>query len=237
MDNLLAQEMSKKYQHTVAQIFMKATKEIKTVYFDGFALDTTQPYCIVHINKKKQSKKELIHGVISLTSDKLSLNSFNILPMPDRQVFDYGGRTLVYSRLPNRQWRKGLTSDNTLVEDPMYSLLSEIPNRNNFKLHIERIDRYGIKILYNLFIQDYAGSVEKALQDIQELDLLSRAISKDYWIGCFLEEDKPFILYRHSIPVAFYNNKIDTLIPISKVYLQEITDFCNRFNLTAKIEV
>lgn len=237
MDNLLAQEMAKKYNHTVAQIIIKKTGELRAVYFEGFALDTDIPYCVIHYNAIQQSKQERIIGIGDVKAEKIPLINFEILPMPDKQVFDYGGRTLVYTRVPNRQWRKGLYRDNTFLEDPMYNIISEIPNRNNFKLNLNHLDRYGVKILHNLYVQEYAGSLEKAVNDIAEFSLLSRTINSVYWLGCFLDDDKPYILYRHAIPVAFYNNKIDTLTCISKVYLQEITDFCNRFNLTAKVEV
>lgn len=238
MDNFTARELSKKYNHTTAQIQFKKDKLIRTVYFDGFGTsDDGEHICIIHYNATgfPSIKKEILGG-FDYYSEKVCLKDFIILPMPDKQVFDFGGRTLVYSRYPQRQWRKGMCSDNASLRDCMYDTLTNIQPSYEIKVNLVSL-RLDLKPLHNMNMKNYAGNLARAIADITSYELLSRAISEVYWLGLFVDEDKPFIFYRYDLPIAYYNNKSDVFTLVDKIYLQEITDFCNRFNESSKIEV
>jgi hypothetical protein len=240
MSVLEIREMGRKYNRTYAQVLLKGIEHPIGVYFDGFSdPDEEDPSCIInHILPIQYEEKELITGInLKVNSDRVSVKDITILPTLDTKVFDYGGRTLVYTRVPNRQWQKGIYPNNSSIVDIMRDYLYRIKENQSIKFEHTNERVFVLRCMHKLFQDDYAGSLEKALSDIDKFSLLSRTISDVYWVGLIPTEENSYLLFRHSSILAKYNNKSDTFTVVDKIYLQEVTDFCGRFNLKSNIEV
>lgn len=230
MDVFTAKELAKKYSHTYAQVITKSDKRLATAYFQDFGFDDEN---MAHVDI------QLKYEGHPLVENRVWLKDLQILPMPKRKVFDSQGRTFVYSRLPNRQWRKGLCSENSQILDVTYNLLTSITNKNEFTFNSSKTRIWTVPTISDLFCPKYNRDFYAVINHLLREDTkdISKALSEIFWVSTYISAELPFLLYRYANPLAYYNNKSDTFTLLDKIYLQEITDFCNRFNLTSKIEV
>jgi hypothetical protein len=238
MDEVNAREISKKYTHTVAAILDKDKNVVRVVWFDNFTKNSNEEWVAFFDVLDKVAEDNTLLGVRKNHKYSLPLHRFTILPMPDKQVFDWNGVTLIYERMPKRQWQKGVCSGNTRISCPYFeSLLELLPRTNYFQRTDNPRIRYDLPTLQFLFETNHADSVQSAVADIEKYGLISRTLSNTYYLSLFPSETKPYVLFRFDIPVAWYNNKSDTFTVVNKVYHQEVMDFCNRSNLKSRIEV
>jgi hypothetical protein len=238
MDEITARELSKKYTHTVAAIVDLDTKLTHVVWLDNFTKNMDDEWYAFYDVLVRQKEDNTLLGKVKTERVHKRLHRIEILPMPDKQVFDWGGVTLIYERYPKRQWQKGVCTNNTRISCPLFeALLEYLPRTNYFERGNNLRIRYDLPTLYFLFQQNHATSLSAAIADITKYKLMSRTLTNEYYLSLFPSQDKPYVLYRFDIPVAHYNDKSDTFTLVNKVYHQEVMDFCNRSNLTSRIEV
>ena len=230
MDVFTAKELAKKYSQTYAQVMLKSERRLATCYFYDFSFDDENtPYADIHL---------VYEGGIS-SDIRVWLKDLVILPMPKRKVFDSQGKTFVYSRVPNRQWRKGLCSENSQLIDVTKQLLQVLPNKNAFSFNIVNGRVWSVNVTKDLFSPKYNDSFYDVITYLKREDSreISKALSEIFWVTSYISEKIPFMLYRYEVPLATYSDKTDTFTLLSKLYMQELLDFCTRFKLTSKIEV
>jgi len=220
MDKLYISETHKKYARTSTNI--KVGEALVSIYVEGVVTDDNGVATVV-------GHKISVKGT---TKANYLLKDVTFLPMPDNTVFDYLGRTFVFKRVPNRQFRKGLCSDNSLIEDVMSNLVLSLRNDNRVK-HQEGRIRMSHDVAHKILQATHAKSLNQALLDITTEGLMSRSLSNTYWIGVFPKENT-YIFYRYEIPLAYYSDGVFTLI--NKVYQQEVLDFCSRSNLACEVK-
>lgn len=229
MDNLNAREVFRKYNHTYSLIRDKTTKEVRPVYFQDFGFNEHDvPFTVV----------ELFHKSGKKVSVNVELNSIDILPVPNRKMFNFNGSALLYSRSPNRQWRKGISTDNSTIVDISDNLLDDVVSTGSVERVVSRQRLYTLDVMSKLLLSEYENDATKALMKVADVSdpTISIAVSDVYWVTSYSSLETPVMLYRYDVPIALYN-KSDTFTLVDKIYLQEVTDFCKRFNLTTKIEV
>jgi hypothetical protein len=241
MDELTAREIGRKYANTAGLILRKGENKPTPVWFGELGQNNDETFFMqVYTNINKRDREQVILGTnLELKSTNTPLHTFTILPMPDRQVFDFEGVSYVYARYPQRQFRKGVCHDNAVIGSPIHRIVDESlkPKTSTYEVLGRRPSRLSLKDMYNLFDPCYASSFEEALRDIAELKLVSRALTKDYFISLFPSEEKQYVLFRLDLPLAYYNKDKNLFTVIDKVYEQEIKDFCRRQDINAKIEV
>jgi hypothetical protein len=242
MDELTAIEIGKKYRGTQGVIRVKGEGVSFPVTFGDLiqSPDDNLFYFRMDRNINTRTKENVILGLgLTFSPRTIPLHKIEILPMPDRQVFDYSGITYVYSRYPNRQYQKGVCQGNTQVDSPVYRILQEALQQqtSSYEVMPYQPEKISLTMLFNLFEPVYPNSFGEALQEIQQFNLLSRTLNKDYFISLFPNEEKQYLLFRLNIPVAYYNKDKDVFTVIEKLYEQELKDFCHRQNLHSRIEV
>jgi hypothetical protein len=242
MDELTAKEIGKKYSHTYALVLARGWKTPMPAYLDNFHQneDDNLFYFDVYTVTKLRTKQEMLLGSnINTVSGRIELHQLTIYPMPDRQVFDYGGCSYVYSRFPNRQYQKGLCNSNTIMKSPVHTIVDEtLPQRtSSYKVEGRKSIKVGFAEIFNLLSTNYANTFNEAVKDITEFSLMSRCINSEYFVSLFPDKYKQYILFRLDVPIAFYNKDSDTFKLISSLYYQEISDFCRRQYINSKIEV
>jgi hypothetical protein len=227
-------ETRKKYRGTVGAFRNLDTGEIHPAYFADFSQQGDNPVVVGSwIEKTAKGIKEANFSV--------PYHRIEILPMPDRQVYDNNGVTNIYERYPSRQWQKGLSHNNTKITRIVKNIISE--NLPSSKSYFSNLDSqmggndFGLKNIYQLLINDRAGSFEEAIKDIMDNNKISRSFSKSLFVMITPSLDPTFLLFRFEIPLAKYDLKTNTFKVLNTVYYQEVVDLVNRQQLNSRVEV
>ena len=238
MDNFQLKEFQKKYSGTCARVLNLVTNKVMAVQFaniPGSCGAESPNVSLTGAWKVKKVEADTLLGKTYINNKVFSLKNIQVLPTPEKQVFDFGNRTFVYNKNPQRQWQSGINGNNSLFYDPLNLLLQSLPNT----LYARFLDKPSlipdVRCLENLLIENHAGSLSKAINDIEKHMLLSRTLDKTYFLALSINEDYPYILYRYHVPVAYYDNVLDTFTLTKGIFSQEISDFCRRRNLFSSI--
>lgn len=239
MDNFQLKEFHKKYNNTCASVLNLLTGKVMAIQFSGIPSNCGAEQSRISLASAWKVKKNFVDILLArnnVTNKTFSLKNIQVLPTPEKQVFDFAGRTIVYNKNPQRQWQSGVNNNNSLFHDPLVLLLSELPSSKYVKFHNPSRINSDIRCLENLFVENHAGSLENAIKEIKEYSILSRTLDKTYFLALSINEKYPYILYRYHIPVAYYNDK-DTSFTLTKsIFSQEIYDFCRRRNIFATVK-
>jgi hypothetical protein len=228
MDSFNSREIAKKFSHCFANILIKDTKEIRPVFFEQFSYDDESriPSVVLQNVVKPAIERDGILGVFDTVQSREPMNTFKILETPHAKVFDYKGISFVYRRSPARQWMKGITSGNSSIHSPVAEMTASLDTKV-YAIKNSRFDQ-GVSAYASLLMDNYAGSLAKALSDIDEHKLISRSINNKYFISLFPNKEKQYVLFRMAIPLAYYNRDSNTFTIINELYKQEVHDFCYR---------
>ena len=238
MDNFQLKEFQKKYSGTCARVLNLITNKVMAVQFANIpgSCSAESPYVALSSAwKAKKTEADVLLGNNSTTNKNFQLKNIQVLPTPEKQVFDFGNRTFVYNKNPQRQWQSGINGNNSLFHDPIGILLLGLPNTVYAKFRDRPTLIPEIRCLENLLIENHAGSLTKAISDIKKYTLLSRTLDKTYFLALSINEDYPYILYRYHIPVAYYDDVLDIFTLTKGIFSQEISDFCRRRNLFSSV--
>ena len=239
MDNFQLKEFQKKYSGTCARVLNLLTNKVMAVQFSNIpsSCGAESPHItLAGAWKIKKDKIDILLGKNSTNNKGFALKNIQVLPPPEKQVFDFGNRTFVYNKNPQRQWQNGLNSNNSLFLDPINLLLHDLPNTAYARFLDKPSLIPDVRCLENLLVENHAGTLTNAINDIKKHMLLSRTLDKTYFLALSINEDYPYILYRYHVPVAFYNDDTDTFTLTKSFFSQEIFDFCRRRNLNSSVQ-
>ena len=239
MDNFQIKEFQKKYHNTCARVLNLVTDKISGIQFSQIpgSISINSPSVTLAGNwKKKVLPREKILAGNFITNKTFKLKDIKVLPPPEKQVFDWNGRTIVYSKNPQRQWALGVNHANSMFSDPLFELVTQLPLAPLVKRHFMVNISSQIKLLENLFTENHAIDIKRAIVDIGEYKLLSRTLDKTYFLSLSINENYPYVLYRYETPVAYYDNKEDCFTLMNHMFAQEVYDFCRRRNYPSTIK-
>jgi hypothetical protein len=234
MDSLYIKETARKYQQTVVAFRHLDTGKKLCTFFAELRTQSDGT-CEIRGNFAEPDA----NNKFRVLDFRVPLHRVELLPMPDRQVFDALGRTLIYERSPQRQWQKGLCRNNTKLIDIVASTITNsIPKNIFYKVQqlFTRIE-FTPADLYNLLMESHAKDFKGAITEILDGKLLSRSFSKSCYVMLVPSKTPKFILYRFEIPLASYDMETNTFKLYDKTYYQEVLDLVNRQKLFSKIEV
>ena len=239
MDNFQLKEFHKKYLGTCARVLNLTTGKVMGVQFSNIPSSCGAESPFVSLSGAWKVKKDLLEtlqGCNNITNKGFALKNIQVLPSPEKQVFDFGNRTIVYNKNPQKQWQRGINGNNSLFYDPLNLLLNSLPRSLYIRFNDRPRVNAGIGCLENLFIENHARSITNAINDIKKLSLLSRTLDKTYFLALSINEDYPYILYRYEVPVAYYNDVTDTFTLTKDIFSQELFDFCRRRNMFSSVQ-
>ena len=238
MDNFQLKEFHKKYFGTCARVLNLLTNKVMAVRFSDIPSSCGDAISRVTLSgawKVKKNELGTLLGTNTITNKTFALKNIQVLPTPEKQVFDFGSRTFVYNKNPQRQWQNGINNNNSLFHDPIGIVLATLPTTAYVRfLDMPRLS-HEVGHLENLLLENHAGSLTKAISDIKKYLLLSRTLDRTYFLALSINEDYPYILYRYHIPVAYYDDVLDTFTLTKGIFSQEISDFCRRRNLFSSV--
>ena len=126
MDNFQLKEFQKKYSGTCARVLNLLTNKVMAVQFSSIpsSCGAESPrITLAGVWKIKKDKVNTLLGRNDTNNKGFAIKNIRVLPSPEKQVFDFGNRTFVYNKNPQRQWQNGLNSNNSLFHDPIALLL------------------------------------------------------------------------------------------------------------------
>jgi len=234
---LMYEEINRKYSNSHALIYLKNTKEYRVVKFNHiYRSDKGDWYAVVlEVDGDDFSIKERKTLAFPIDEKQYKLSDITIIPPPNKQCFDWLGRTIVFSKFPNRQWHKGLTQNNSSFNDRVLEIVQSVRPPKEYKYRTSPNFRLSLESIFCMFRPNFAGSFTQALADIESHKLLSRTINSEYYVSSFPSLEKPFLLFRYEFPLAYYNPETRLFTLTQELYRQEVLDFCNRQGILYEI--
>jgi hypothetical protein len=194
-NNMSITEMDKKYTNTYLLLITKSGEE-RVVYYqghhDGFHLFKDGDGVTIRL------RQDTDHRVIC---------SF-----PERKLFNHNGMALEFTRLPNRQYRRGICKDNVKIYSPIRLMINGDGHP------------WSYEILSNALNSTYPACCEEAIKELQSETAISVALSEKFMISLSIESKYNKRLH------LFYMNKVigyfekDTFYIKHKVFQQEVLD-------------
>lgn len=140
--------------------------------------------------------------------------------VPAVGTINYNNGVIIATRYPERQWKRGICTDNFKISNPLYTVTKsakkypvlEYPIKEH-KLSLALADA----IYNNTFF-----STEEALKKISSFECLGAAVNNNFWFSPSWY-NKSIVLWYNSTIVGEY--KTDKLYILEKGFEQEINDF------------
>jgi len=153
-------------------------------------------------------------GVMRVNSLECGRLLFNIpsehtfvFKMPPVGVFQYGKVAVHVTRLPRRQWRRGLCSDNTSITPTISGIIAcELS--------------WSLDLIDELYRRKTFDSRD-ALSLLKDKGYLSVALRDQYSVAKGLQ-DKTFFILHQTVPVALYDTSKDEAVLYQAAYEQEV---------------
>lgn len=149
-----------------------------------------------------------IHGMLIRIHH--NTNAEIICLHPEKGLFNAIGRMFYYSKLPNRQYRRGVCKDNCLIVDPVLSLWIEKSFFNGDVL------QYAFNTIYL--------PLKEVLQNLRSRLSVSLAFSKDFGISQSITKDRSqLLLWYHDTCIGYITDK-DVIVVCNPYFEQEVID-------------
>ena len=140
-----------------------------------------------------------------------------IIEYPPIGAFNLPSSAMSVYRLPVRQWREGMTSNNTHVIDPF------VMEKSYLKMKTFRSIR-NLSFLHNLY-NNKMIKPHVLLKEVLDCKRLSGAFHSDWMIGWKMMADSPCLLYKELVVGPFNDNGVVTLNSNSSFLREEIESF------------
>lgn len=137
------------------------------------------------------------------------------LEIPDSGYFNYNGFALYLFKVPARQWRRGMCSENCELYNPFRRLFKESVYRPMF----------GITTANSIFKKNYK-SPEQAIELLSTKKLASCALNRTLALSKSPMVDKSLLLWYKTNPVGLVHH--DKFYVLDELHEQEITDELTR---------
>jgi len=146
---------------------------------------------------------------------------------PSIGIKNFKKGVILVNRSPNRQWRKGICSDNYTVKNPLKQTLLPILSKYNIDKKFLSPFNWSSPNMEYLYNNKYS-TIKEALMELSSGEYIARAISKDFFMSLSMDKEA-YTIYRKSIPVGEIIN--EELIPFETPFKQEVIDIFYRRNM------
>jgi hypothetical protein len=231
MDAFNAGEFKKKYRGSYLGVIFRGEDKVRAVHLNDVITGGTDVY---HANFSWQEPKKK-----SMETKAFKFSDFKVVPHPDKQLVDYKGHTFLFTRRPARQWMRGVTDNNSMLSLAMMDFVQELPA--SMGLGVDRLrglPRASISfdIVQDLYDPPKCLSFGQAIEALKsEEKRFSVKLSQIYFVSLTPKKGFPFVIFRNTIPLAYYNDDVDEFTIIKEIYYQEVIDFCFRNGLNSKV--
>lgn len=213
MDVFTIREFIKRYVNTYLILKDAKTSKLKSCFLRDAVVEEDSSFFVFE-GFNLEVSKVLVHEV------------------PFRKCFNATGGVCIYSRIPQRQFKKGFCNENTHLLNGM-SLILKTVDKNVADTLIRDTLRPDGDLIQMMVDTPYTNSVRLAAVASQS-NRVQTCVSEVYWVSRTFVDDE-FILFRYEVPVGSYNLVTDEITPITAVYQQELIDLVNRLNLQTKV--
>lgn len=130
--------------------------------------------------------------------------------LPHRAMFQYGGSAYILQRIPARQYKRGINTENTRIVDAFSGKVSD--------LSFKRLEAFVSKAAYS--------SVNEALYEKKNAKTIGVVLSQRIAFYCPQQ-----VFYLDGIPFAMFNRADNTITPYSQkmyhLFAPELAKLCD----------
>lgn len=191
------------YSHTFFRAFFPLLEKKIVLLFEDVLENRNQTFIA-----SSQKFKRLI---LRFNSD-LSID----FSMPPLGIFDHAGRTYFLARIPERQWSRGICNKNSIITSPLA------------KLGVSNIG-HSLPVMESIWNHVPTNSISQGILEIQTNELISRSISRDFWISLGFNENEYALWYQCSL-IGRLSPQEQIIKVDSKLLLQEVVDYIRDSN-------
>lgn len=214
MDKEELKDLNKRYYNTFIRYSKKELEDWKVIYVEKVLIDGDSFW----IRTIDSNFDTLDYG-----SDTYKFN----FSCPSTGIKNFKRGVVLVNRSPNRQWRKGICSDNYTVKNPLKQTLSHIISNYNIDRKFMSPFNWSspnIEFLYN----NKYSTIKEAIEELSSGEYIARAISKDFFMTLSMDKEA-VTLFRKTVPVGEIVK--GELIPFETPFKQEVIDIFYRRNM------
>lgn len=208
------EEFRKQYESTYIRIKFNETSDYQVVFVTACVSDTEKsPYFVVR-------SPTLGQCTVNWKDSKLSLD----YTFPVLGLFNYDNSFYCFHRFPDRQWKRGISSGNSHVSDPLSSV-----KRGRFGLGHEVTQKSVINTdsLTAAFTR-HPISLSNAVELLNAKKLIGVALNSTFGITLNPTINPNMLLWKHMSMIGYVHQHSNELEVIVTTFEQEVSDFLNR---------
>jgi len=219
MDDFALREFIKRYSRTTAILKVKGKWE--AVYINDIHTDDDGNRSILVSSRN--------------TNAVIPVKNIVVKPLKNRICYSAQGYVLIFSRTTARQWKKGLTSENTTIQSGLSVIM---PQSNDIRALVNLNFRNYVEISQSsvapMLETTYHNSLKGAIDSISRKGSIQECITDEYWISLGYNDDE-YLVCRFNVVVGVYSYRNDSVYSLTPLYRQELLDLVTRNNLNTRV--
>jgi hypothetical protein len=209
------EEFRKQYEKTFIRIKFESSKDYHVVSVrQCVADDDKKPYIVVHNPKLGQC-------AINWNETKQDID----YSFPQIGLFNHRDRFLMFHRFPDRQWKRGVSSGNSHIADPLRDILLRVPDLRGMIHNSVSVDYPALTSAYH---PDYPTNIDEALERLEKPNQLGICLNPVFGITKNPTKNEDYLMWKHLSIVGTLNKVVRTIRIEEPTFRQEVIDYINR---------
>lgn len=208
-------EFTKQYDKTFIRVKFEGSKAHQVVVIKGCVSDDeNNPYIIVQ------------NPVIGQCTVNWKESKQNIdYTFPKVGLFNHDSGFFMFHRFPDRQWKRGISSGNSHVSDPLFTVKNHL-GRLGLAPYIS--SRVEFQTLSSAFSGFYPKSIDEAIELLLAPRQLGVALDGMFGITKSPTDSPVWLLWKHLSVIGYIHPKEHQLEVVESTFQQEVSDFLKR---------
>lgn len=208
-------EFRKQYEKTFIRIKFENTNVYKVVNILAcISDDEKNPYFVIH-------NPEIGQCAIKWNDTRQSLD----YSFPKVGLFNHKHGFLLFHRFPERQWKRGITSANSHIGNPLWSIYTRIPDYRRLNFEFPSIT---YSVLESAFHGYYPTNIDDAIYEIESESICGVCINGTFGITKNPMLQKEYLFWKSLSIIGTVDVRTRTIEVIEPVFRQEVQDFLKR---------
>ena len=208
-------EFRKQYEGTFIRVKFESANDYCVVVVSACIDDDIKhPYIVVSSPSLKQC-------AINWEESKQTID----YSFPTVGLFNFNNTFQMFCRLPDRQFKRGILSSNSLILDPFYDIKIASKALTVVKIKPLRPDHSN---LTSAFDNKFPTSLDQAVQSLNSSEQLGVALNPIFGLSKNPTVSQDIILWKHLNMIGTLSKETKTIEVIESIFQQEVVDFLKR---------
>ena len=206
------EEFRKQYEKTYIRVKFENLPNKQVIVVRECVIETNESgYIVVHSDRLGQC-------ILSWSKSKQIID----YSFPTIGLFNYDSGFLMFYRHPDRQWKRGITSGNSIIKTPF----RDIQIKTGSYFGPDSVLNYNS--LEAAYSNIYPSSITNACAQLIDNNLLGIALNSTFAISKNPTKDSTLLLWKHLNMIGYVYPQTETINVVEIIFKQEVIDFLKR---------